>query len=182
MHTSAQVRIRQYTSANVAYVAYVSIRGAISLGFCVHRAMLFNPGHLHQLTSSGWQLGWFLLWLIPCLFGDTGIEPTELDLWSTKNPISPFLPLNPETRNLRRFLTSGFKGKNGAMGFSLIMCLPGLSPSPVRKSLFSLLLKTRVRTKKCHPQSKMYRKTQRWKRHIHVYLIQRSEGIELRKG
>jgi hypothetical protein len=34
-----------------------------------------------------------------------------------KNPIAPFLPLIPETRNLRRFLVSGINGKNGAMGF-----------------------------------------------------------------
>ena len=34
-----------------------------------------------------------------------------------KNPIAPFLPLIPETRNLRRFLVSGINGKKGAMGF-----------------------------------------------------------------
>jgi hypothetical protein len=31
--------------------------------------------------------------------------------------IAPFLPLIPETRNLRRFLVSGINGKNVAMGF-----------------------------------------------------------------
>ena len=31
--------------------------------------------------------------------------------------MAPFLPLIPETRNLRRFLVSGINGKNGAMGF-----------------------------------------------------------------
>jgi hypothetical protein len=35
-----------------------------------------------------------------------------------KNPITQFLPLIPETRNLRRFLVPGINGKNG---FSLIM-------------------------------------------------------------
>jgi hypothetical protein len=43
----------------------------------------------------------FLFWLIPCLFGDTGIKPAELDLWSEKNPVPPLLPLIPETRNLQ---------------------------------------------------------------------------------
>jgi hypothetical protein len=35
-----------------------------------------TPGHAHQLTSSGW-LRWDDLFscLIPCLFGDMGIEP-----------------------------------------------------------------------------------------------------------
>jgi hypothetical protein len=30
-----------------------------------------------------------------------------------KNPVAPFLPLIPETRNLRKFLVSGIYGKNG---------------------------------------------------------------------
>jgi hypothetical protein len=34
-----------------------------------------------------------------------------------ENPITPFLSLILETRNLRRFLVSGINGKNGAMGF-----------------------------------------------------------------
>jgi hypothetical protein len=90
------------------------------LGFCFQRALLFTPGHAHQLTSSGWQVGWFLLWLIPCLFGETGIEPAELDLWSERNPIVPVLPLIPETRNLQ---IPGFwtKGKVVQWDFSLIM-------------------------------------------------------------
>jgi hypothetical protein len=37
----------------------------------------------------------------PCLFGDTLIEPTELDLWSEKNPTFSFYHWIPETRNLR---------------------------------------------------------------------------------
>jgi hypothetical protein len=52
------------------------------LGFCAHRAILFTPGHAHQLTSSGW-LRWDDCSLIePCLFGDTGIE-LELNPWSS---------------------------------------------------------------------------------------------------
>jgi hypothetical protein len=37
--------------------------------------ILVSPGHVHQLTSSGW-LRWDDCSLVePCLFGDTGIEP-----------------------------------------------------------------------------------------------------------
>jgi hypothetical protein len=35
--------------------------------------------------------------LIPCLFGDTGIEPVDLDLWSEKNPTAPFYHWIPES-------------------------------------------------------------------------------------
>ena len=54
-------------------------RAPHGLGFGAHRAILFTPGHAHQLTSSGW-LRWDDCSLVePCLFGDTGIEPAELD-------------------------------------------------------------------------------------------------------
>ncbi len=45
----------------------------------------------------------------PCLFGDTGIEPADLDFWSEKIPVAPFYHWIPETRNLRRFLVSGIQ-------------------------------------------------------------------------
>ncbi len=55
------------------------------LDFCVHRTKLFTPGHVNQLTSSD-CLRWDDCSLVgPCLIGDTGIEPTELDFWSTQD-------------------------------------------------------------------------------------------------
>jgi hypothetical protein len=59
-------------------------RAPHGLGFCAHRAMLFTPGHAHQLTSSGW-LRWDDCSLVePCLFGDTGIEPVWGKIFDTK--------------------------------------------------------------------------------------------------
>ena len=42
---------------------------------------------LQVLAGSG---GMICSMVDPCLFGDTGIEPAQLDLWSEKNPIASF--------------------------------------------------------------------------------------------
>ncbi len=47
----------------------------------IARAKLFTLGHAHQLTgvlTGRWDD--LFSCLIPCLFGDTGIEPAELDI------------------------------------------------------------------------------------------------------
>jgi hypothetical protein len=108
------------------------IESHTGLGFCVHRTILFTPGHAHQLTSSVW-FRWDECSLDEqdetCLFGDTGIEPVELDFWSEKIPIAPFYQWIPETRNLSRFLVSGIQWKNGVIGiFSDHVCCVCRSP------------------------------------------------------
>ena len=60
--------------------------------FSLNGAGLFcPPGFTFYSRSCGsiWKFwmaislsGMIFPWLIPCLFGDTGIEPAELDLWS----------------------------------------------------------------------------------------------------
>jgi hypothetical protein len=55
-----------------------------------HGAGLFVPTGLYflfpvmrinlEVVSGNSLSGMIFLWLIPCLFGDTGIEPAELDL------------------------------------------------------------------------------------------------------
>jgi hypothetical protein len=80
------------------------------LGFCDHRSILFTPGHAHQLTSPDWIRwddlfsGWTVsIWRHGWLFGNTGIEPEELDFWSEKNRITGvILPL--QSRNQKSAL------------------------------------------------------------------------------
>ncbi len=59
-----------------------------------------NGRHFHHALSGEAGVWWFYYRRI----------------WSEKDPITPFLPLIPENRNLCRFLFSGINGKNGAMG------------------------------------------------------------------
>ncbi len=62
---------------------------------------IFTPGHAHQLTSSGWQVGWFVLfgnwnwiWIWRHRnwtgFGDTGIEPAGSIYDQRKIPLHHF--------------------------------------------------------------------------------------------